>query len=161
LRAAGYFHVSNNTKHQQRTVLSSKVSIKVLKNQDARKMRIKTYITGLVIGANLTACGELHRDAAIAYHQAAEVALINAGKCSDSQDCTKKKMVFWAGGGNLLPWTDKAYVTVYNVSDLAAISRIKETIEKSRKSLNGPPCQLTVYSGSHSNPNKKVHDETV
>lgn len=124
-------------------------------------MRTSKILLGLTAVAVLSACGEAHREAAIAYHQATEGALIRAGQCADSKDCSIKQMAFWAGGNNAFPWANKAYVTVYNVSDLKTVSSIKEAIIQSRASSNGPPCQLTVFSGAHNNAGIKVHDETL
>ena len=97
----------------------------------------------------------------MAYQSATELALIQAGKCVDRADCSSKKMAFWAGGSSVFPGSDKAYVSVYNVSDMQMIDSIKRQIKETRTSLSGPACQLTVYGGSHDSPGKKVFNETL
>jgi hypothetical protein len=124
-------------------------------------MRTGKIILTLVAAVGLVACGEVHRDAAISYHSAAERALIQAGKCMSRTDCSTKEMAFWAGGNKALPWADKAYVTVYNVSDSQTITSIKQYIKEKRTSLSGPPCRLTIFEGSHDNQGNKAADETL
>ncbi len=124
-------------------------------------MRTTKFVFALVTVIGISACGEAHRDAAIAYHSSAEQALIKSGKCADQVDCSKRELAFWAGGNKSLPWADKAYVSVYNVSDQQTISLIKQKIKEKRTAFPGAPCQLTVFDGSHASPGNKVIDETL
>ena len=106
-------------------------------------------------------CGEAYRAEAKIYATAAQDALIEQGICTSYQDCSQREILFWEGGNPWIPSLKKVFIHIYGVKDLAVITAVEKSIGASKASTVGPPCLLTAYSSTHSEPKVKLREVII
>jgi len=121
------------------------------------------FITGIGFAiAAISGCGELYRDEATRYHAIVQEVLVAKGVCSSAQDCQRKQLVFWEGGGlslGFLRWGG-AYINLYETQDPVLVEAIVAKLRETHVVGSEPRVLLTIYSSKHLQP-KVVFRELV
>ncbi|WP_066964765.1 hypothetical protein [Microbulbifer sp. Q7] len=107
------------------------------------KEDMKNYLS--LICLSLLGCGDIDRDSAVAYAEAATVSLIEKGICASREECSKNGYIFWEGASLL---GDKVHINLYKTDDAEVISAVQEAIFSARSERDAGVI-LTVYSSEH------------
>ena len=99
----------------------------------------------------LSGCGEPYRKEADMYVDAAKIALIAKGVCSNNADCNSKEILFWNDGEyflDILP-KDVTYVFLYNTHDPEVVNAVVAELKKVQEKISKPGVVLNVYKSKH------------
>ncbi len=114
-----------------------------------------------VLTVSLSGCGESYPSEARRYCDVVKHVLIAKRICLDTQDCTRKQMVFWEGGNPWLPGYNMAFVSLYETHDAALVDAIVARLKQVKSESGMPAVKLTTYSSSHSQSKVKFREVTI
>ena len=104
--------------------------------------------------AAISGCGEPYREEATRYHAVAQEVLVAKGVCSSAQECQRKQLLFWEGGGFSLGFVrwGGAYVNLYETQDPVLVEAVVARLKEAHVRPSEPQVILTVYSSKHLQP---------